>query len=950
MAEVPPEIVDSLARFGLTSFRPGQLEVIESILAGENCVCIMPTGGGKSLCFQLPAVLRPGLTLVVSPLIALMKDQVDALQRQGVQAACINSSLSPPEQQQCLDQMRAGELDLVYVAPERLRSRRFIDAVKQSNLQLLAVDEAHCISEWGHDFRPDYARLGRYRRQLGQPQTIALTATATPTVRDDVAAQLGLASPRKFLAGFARPNLHYQVQIVGGAGDKADVLLDFLKQTPGSGIIYVSARKRCDEVAEIVAQTGRRVGVYHAGLLPEDRRRAQEDFMEGRQEIVVATVAFGMGIDKADVRFVVHYNMPGTIEGYYQEAGRAGRDGQPSRCLLVYSYSDRRIQEFFIESAYPPREVVAQVYDFLRGLDDDPIQLTQYEIKDELRLSIGPEGVGSCLQLLDKAGAVERLEPLQNLAIVRLNSDLPAVVDLLPTNATKQRKVLATMEQLVGPRRWEDVYFQPRAVAARAEMELSAVNRALRELRRLEAFDYVPPFRGRAVRVLTPDTPFDRLEIDFETYEQRKAAEYDKLDQMVRYANSRGCRQTEILRYFGDESGGRCGHCDNCDPPAGAPPAAPVDADAAQAQLLKAVRIALAGVARAGGRFGKQMIAQMLAGSKSSKLTKFRLDRLSTFGLLSHLRQTDVSALLDALLSVGLLEQVDVERNRPVLQLTGVGQDVMHERSDLPADLPLSGPVFEALRRPPGRSAAAATTDSSPAVDSGSGGDVDLQLLDKLRAWRSGRAEAERVQHYRILPNAALSEIASVRPGDLDELAAVRGMGEVKLSRYGAELLEIVAGTAAPPPDAALESQLADATHVAEPAARPEEPPAMVDVEPEEEQPPDDLFEAAGREDDPPAPPREPEPRPAYYWTWRLLNAEFTPQEIAEIRDLSAEEVLQHAVAAAEHGLRVRPEQLLSPDHIAELEPSLHSGDVPQSDDNALRLLQLCRRAVAALE
>ena len=711
----PPPPESHLARFGLSSFRTGQRDVISAVLAGQDCLCIMPTGGGKSLCYQLPAVARQGLTLVVSPLIALMKDQVDALQDLGIAATYINSSLAPAEVYSRMDAMAAGLYSLVYVAPERLRSSLFLEKLRQVRLSLLAVDEAHCISQWGHDFRPDYARLGRFRQRLGLPPTIALTATATPHVRSDILQQLQLKEPRVFITGFARPNLRFEVQESMSEPDKLRTLLDFLNDTPGAGIVYCATRKRCEELVESlsVAMKNRKVGLYHAGLEPEARRRVQDDFMNDRTPIIVATNAFGMGIDKSDLRFVVHYNIPGSLEAYYQEAGRAGRDGLASRCFLIYTARDRSTQEWFIENRYPAPEVVEQVYDYLREIDADPIELTLEEIAEQLRLPVRSEGVSASEKLLENCGALERLDSRQNRGGVRIDSELPTLVDLLPKDAKVRRKVLRACEELVGELRFERVFLNPREIARRAETHLAATNRALKELCKLKTFDYVPPFRGRAVHMLERDKPFDQLGIDFDEQQRLKEAEYAKLDRVIRYATARSCRQLEILDYFGDPSKTACDVCDNCqasgggEAPGSSAPAPRTnfrEADASRSpaahspQVVEAVRIVLSGVARMKGRYGKQLVARMLIGSEAKEVIKFRLDKLSTFGLLAHLTGPQADALIDALLTARLLAQVEETPHRPLLRLTPRGEEVMKSSAPLTERLAVPDHVLARLQ------------------------------------------------------------------------------------------------------------------------------------------------------------------------------------------------------------------------------------------------------------
>ncbi|HEX5706420.1 MAG TPA: RecQ family ATP-dependent DNA helicase [Pyrinomonadaceae bacterium] len=394
--------------FGFEEFREGQSEVVEAVLEGRDTVVVMPTGGGKSLCYQLPALMREGATLVVSPLIALMKDQVDALQARGLPATFINSSIDFEEQKARVAGLRDGRFKLVYVAPERFRSQHFVETVARAGISLFAVDEAHCISSWGHDFRPDYLRLKSFMEQIGRPQTVALTATATPYVRADIIEQLSLRDPVAFVSGFDRPNLSIGVIHTPREREKIARIKGLANACEGgSGIIYTSTRKSVEQITRKLSDAKLSVIGYHAGMTDDERVRAQDDFMSGRTQMIVATNAFGMGIDKPDIRFVAHYHLPGSIEAYYQEIGRAGRDRLPSTCVLLFNYADKRTQDYFIEGSYPPPETIARVYEALVATGQKRIDLSARELAQRAGLR-NDMAVYSSLVVLEKAGHIER--------------------------------------------------------------------------------------------------------------------------------------------------------------------------------------------------------------------------------------------------------------------------------------------------------------------------------------------------------------------------------------------------------------------------------------------------------------------------------------------------------------------------------------------------------------
>ena len=553
--------------WGYTGFRPMQREIIDSILAGRDTLALMPTGGGKSLTYQVPAMIFEGLTIVITPLIALMKDQVDRLRSLGIPAVAVHSGMDTRKIDIALDNCTYGDVKLLYIAPERVATDAFRARLKQMSISLVAIDEAHCISQWGYDFRPSYLRIKEIRQYAPAATFLALTASATELVANDIMHHLGFEAPHILRSSFARPNLSYTVR---QTEDKYEQLLRIIRGVEGSGIIYMRSREGVEQLAEQLQKDGINAGFYHAGLPSLERSMRQDDWQHDKVRIMVATNAFGMGIDKADVRFVVHYSICDSLEAYYQEAGRAGRDGRRSYAVLLASPSDTPRLEQRLKAEFPPIDDIKHIYQSIAAylqvaIGDGKDASFVFNIYDFChREHIYTGKVISALKLLEMNGYISLIDendrPAQMMfccsrdSLYRLNvggNDM----DLLLRTILRMYDGLFTHFRTINEL----------DIASHANLTPERVHELLAVLWRMHTIRYIPSSRSPMIHFITERLPIEDLYISPDSYQQRFKIIYERFSNMVRYTtNDSLCRSQLIERYFGDNEARECGVCDIC--------------------------------------------------------------------------------------------------------------------------------------------------------------------------------------------------------------------------------------------------------------------------------------------------------------------------------------------------------------------------------------------------
>lgn len=738
--------------FGYSKFRPGQKEIIETILNRQNVLAILPTGAGKSICYQLPALISERFSIVVSPLIALMKDQVDSIKINPNPAAFINSAMSFKESEETLRNISFGKIKILYLAPEKLENRQFAERIKSLNPNFIFIDEAHCISEWGHNFRPGYTKIKEFTDYLGVKNISAFTATATPEVAKDIVEQLGLVEPKIFVRGFERDNI--SINIIK-TKKKKENCLQILAEHGTPAIVYTSSRKRAEAISEFLLMNKIKSTYYHAGLLPEVRKKVQEDFINNKTSVICATNAFGMGIDKGDIRLVLHYNAPGSIENYYQEIGRAGRDGKPSHAYLLYDDSDMDIHKYFIRNSYPDKETIMGIYDSICDFGkvavgnitskEIPIDLDFIKITTQKQISRGI--VYSALNSLEGGGYLKLISDLERKDSIQFLMDKNRLRNFvkLTENIFFKEIILYLLRNFSKEIFLKEVRVSVTEISKETNIIINELTESLTILDNFGIISFYQSLSKDSARMLSPRISSKDLKLNFKRINESFLNQHTKVEKMSQLIYTTDCRFKFILNYFGEtNSDYHCGQCDNCTTRTRLP----------SNSIQYISELILRTLFESKDELTERNVISILRGS----VKKEKYNSITTFGVCRNYEKHEILSVLFELIE----SKVITKGVRDLINLTEQG--------------------FGKIKQ----------LGLHKVVKLKTGYEDNLELFNSLRTIRQVVSKKFMQTSNLICPDEVLSNIVKNKPKNREQFLALKGTNERMFTKIGSEVIEAV--------------------------------------------------------------------------------------------------------------------------------------------------------------
>lgn len=738
--------------FGYSEFRFGQEEIISSIIRGEQVIAVLPTGAGKSLCYQLPALISDDFSIVISPLIALMKDQVDNLNNNSEIAAFINSTMSFTETEEVLQKISFGKIKLLYVAPERLDNKNFADKISNLHPNFLFVDEAHCISEWGHNFRPSYTKIREFIDYCSIKKVSAFTATATPEVVKDIETQLGFDKARLFVKGFERDNLHLNVHADAKKNEKA---FELLSVTPGPAIIYTTSRTNAEEVAEYLSMKGISCEYYHAGLSSIIRKKVQDDFINNDIRVICATNAFGMGIDKKDIRLIIHYNIPGSIENYYQEIGRAGRDNKDSYVHLFFVENDINIQNFFISNSHPTKELIQNIYsaicDFnqvaVGSMPTTDLVVDESYISNYAKVKVSKGLLHSALKFLENSGYMRCISEFEKKDTIQILMNKSKIEEFVRRTSNEELKnsLLILLREF-----GSELFANHKQIYLNKLSDLigtteDTLHNSLITLDNLGIITYQSSSKENSIILTAPRVEKERLQLNFKKINESYLNSRKKLDKMIDYAFTNDCRFKYIIGYFGEDvTDYKCGNCDRC----------VVSNNLSDSTIEYLSEIIINILTEAVKPLPENSLIEIIKGeSENESFAGF-----SNFGAASNYEKSELKIIIQNLAG---RKQISVSPGKQrYLELS----PLIKKKINMAYEQKIKSNDYE----------------------------KDLELFHELRKIRKTASERFLQTAYLLCPDPVLSEVAKKKPKSRSELLNIKGFNTRMFNKIGKDLLEAV--------------------------------------------------------------------------------------------------------------------------------------------------------------